>query len=215
MPWLRLYERPVNDMGAGMNSYLDGLMNAQGSVCSVFKTMADRFNYPMILHCRIGADRTGTIVALLEALLGCSELQMGQNYIWTSLSVNGIRDTASQDWHDVLSYLKSFDTKNSTVQAGAWNYLQHIGMSVAELIAIRIIFLNDNRQPFPSLAVRMQPVAPGTRGAAAGKRYRLALSRSPVIVENGMGKATMFDVSGKALKPEWSSRQYSRLPLGR
>jgi protein-tyrosine phosphatase len=152
MPWLRRYIRPVNDDGSGMEPYLYGLKNTTGPIRSVFKELAITQNYPVFLHCRIGADRTGTITALLEALLGCSEQQMGMDYTWTSLSVNGIRDTTLVDWRDMIQYFRSFDKETATVQRGCWNYLQSIGVSVKELIAIRKIFTNDDRQPYPALS---------------------------------------------------------------
>jgi protein-tyrosine phosphatase len=213
MPWLRRYVRPVDGSGGGISSYLDGLTRTAGLECVVFKELSDPVNYPLILHCRIGADRTGTIVAVLEALLGCSEQQMGQNYIWTSLSSVGLRDTASVDWHDVISYLKSFDKQNATVQAGAWNYLQSIGMTVKELIAIRKIFLGDDRQPFPALASLRQSNHSTTKKAHVNLHYLITSSRGPVAISLGTGPVRMFNLSGKAIKPEWSGRQYSRLHL--
>jgi protein-tyrosine phosphatase len=145
------YMRPITDSGAGIAEYKSGLVSTPQLYRDVFKEIANSSNYPLICHCRLGADRTGTVVALLEAILGCSEQQMGEDYVWTSLSIIGRRDTASQEWRDVISYLKSFDNPNSTIQAGAWNYLQVQGMTVDELIAIRKIFLDDDHQPFPAL----------------------------------------------------------------
>jgi protein-tyrosine phosphatase len=152
MPWILRYIRPVNEDGSGVESYLYGLKNTTVSIRDVFKEMAIAQNYPIYLHCRIGADRTGTIAAMLEALLGCSEQQMGLDYIWTSLSLNGVRDTAYANWKNMITYLKSFDKETSTIQLGCWNYLQSIGVSVKELIAIRTIFINDDRQPYPTLS---------------------------------------------------------------
>ncbi len=208
------YFRPITDSGAGILQYQPGLIQTPQLYRDVFRVMADQKNYPLIFHCRIGADRTGTVAALLEALLGCSEQQMGRDYQWTTLSINGTRDTTMVEWTDAMSYLKSFDKEHGTVQAGVWNYLQTIGMKVDELMAIRKIFIDDDRQPFPALAVKRRSGACET-GPRPGKRYRLALRASPVIVENGAGKTTMFGVSGKRLKPEWSSRRYNRSPLER
>ena len=117
---LKRYFCPTTNEGGGILDYEYGLVSTPGLYRDVFREMADSRNYPMICHCRLGADRAGTVVALLEALLGCSEQQMGENYIWTSLSVNGIRDTAFPEWRGVITHLKSFDKQDSTVQAGAW-----------------------------------------------------------------------------------------------
>ncbi len=155
--WLQRYIRPVNDDGSGMEPYLYGLKNTTVSIRTVFKELAIAQNYPVFLHCRIGADRTGTIAALLEAILGCSEQQMGLDYMWTSLSLTGSRDTTYSQWTNMIAYLKSFDKETYTIQRGSWNYLQSIGVSVKELIAIRTIFINDDRQPYPTLSTINKP----------------------------------------------------------
>ncbi|MBN1603723.1 MAG: tyrosine-protein phosphatase [Chitinispirillaceae bacterium] len=195
MPWLRNFIRPVTDNGGGMDSYSSGLLYTSGTICTVFKALADKRNYPLILHCRIGADRTGTIAALLEALLGMSELQMGQDYIWTSLSVNGIRDTASVEWKDLMTNLRSFDKEHGTIHQGCWNYLQTIGVSVKELIAIRKIFINDDHQPFPELSVRdrhnRKSISP------CKSKYCLTLSELALTNRKQLNVSDIFDLTGK------------------
>jgi protein-tyrosine phosphatase len=199
MPWLRRYIRPVLDNGDGMYTYLNGLQNAQPVVRAVFREMADKYNYPMIIHCRIGADRTGTIVAVLEALLGCSEQQMGEDYIWTSVSAVGARDTATSDWRDIMSYLKSFDKKNGTVQAGAWNYLQVIGVSVDELMAIRKIFLNDDKQPFDKLSVSEHINFRHSIIRHSARQYFINVAQNTIVMKKGVRGMKVYDLSGKKI----------------
>jgi protein-tyrosine phosphatase len=199
LPWLIRYVRPVTDDGEGMDSYLNGLASTQCTIKAVFKEMADKRNYPMIVHCRLGADRTGTILALLEALLGCSELQMGRDYIWTSLSLIGLRDTASDDWRSVIYYLKSFDDQNTSIQLGAWNYLQVIGMSVDELINIRKIFINDDKQPFPKLSISEQNHFKHTSKQAVSWKYLANSSKSIIPMGSGTRRMQLFDLSGRKI----------------
>jgi protein-tyrosine phosphatase len=195
MPWLRNFIRPVTENGGGMESYSSGLLNTPGTICTVFKVLADKRNYPMILHCRIGADRTGTIAALLEALLGLSELQMGQDYIWTSLSVNGIRDTAGGDWRDLITNIRSFDKEHGTIHQGCWNYLQKIGVTVNELIGIRKIFLNDDHQPFPNLSITDRHARKSS--SFSKTQYSLTLPGLTFSNRKQCNAATIFDLTGK------------------
>lgn len=200
MPWLLHYVRPVIDGGAGMDCYYSGLVNTPGAVREVFKEMADKNNYPMIIHCRLGADRTGTIAALLEALLGCSELQMARDYIWTSLSAVGTRDTATGDWRNVVSYLKSFDTENGSIQLGTWNYLQSIGVSVDELISIRKIFIGDSSQPYSMYSVRRPINSRHSSKNAITKIYLVNSLNGLSFKGKSIRMMEMFDLSGRKIR---------------
>jgi hypothetical protein len=194
--WLNKYIHPLTDSGEGMYSYYYGLVNTSSAYRIVFEEMALKQNYPMILHCIMGADRTGTVVALLEALLGYSELQMGQDYIWTSLSTNGIRDTASISWTDVITFLKSFDKgDSSSVHLGCWNYLQSIGVSVNELISIRKIFLNDDHQPFPTLSVISHTAQKSL--SSSKTHYCITLPGLSISAPGQPNTSKIYDLTGK------------------
>ena len=49
----------------------------------VFDVFMDGNNYPIVFHCIGGADRTGTVAMLLEALLGVSEEEIWRDYLAT------------------------------------------------------------------------------------------------------------------------------------
>ena len=49
----------------------------------VFDVFMDGNNYPIVFHCIGGADRTGTVAMLLEALLGVSEEDIWRDYLTT------------------------------------------------------------------------------------------------------------------------------------
>ncbi len=49
----------------------------------VFDVFMDDDNYPIVFHCIGGADRTGTVAMLLEALLGVSEEEIWKDYLTT------------------------------------------------------------------------------------------------------------------------------------
>jgi protein-tyrosine phosphatase len=149
--WLPRYIRPLSDSGDGMSLYLDGLTKTPEVVASVFREMASPQTYPMIIHCRMGADRTGEIVAMLEGILGCSDAQIILDYTWSSLSTFGRRDTASLYWKDFILYLKSFDPEGGTIQKGTWNFLLSIGVTAEELDAIRNIFLCKDENSFQAI----------------------------------------------------------------
>jgi hypothetical protein len=141
------YFRPQGPYGGGLTAYQYGLLYDTTQYRDVFREIAKRENYPIICHCRAGADRAGTVTALLEALLGCTERQIGEDYIWTSLSVYGIRDSASLTWKELIAGIKSHDQTYGSLFNGACNYLLKQGLTVDEIYSIRSIMLDGTPLP--------------------------------------------------------------------
>lgn len=123
----------------------DGYMGAYrltDNFRQVFSLMANKDNYPMYVHCTGGADRTGTVCFLLNALLGVPEIQLIQDYELTSFSSYGERNsragtTYGDMFQDFLSKLKSYD--GETLAKKTENYMLSIGVTQAELERIRAI----------------------------------------------------------------------------
>ena len=57
--------------------------NGMAVTKAVFDVFMDDDNYPIVFHCIGGADRTGTVAMLLEALLGVSEEEIWRDYLTT------------------------------------------------------------------------------------------------------------------------------------
>jgi len=68
------------------NAY-DGLLEpyADETFRRIFELIADENNYPIYVHCVAGADRTGSVGFLLDALLGMSEEDIILNYNMTAV----------------------------------------------------------------------------------------------------------------------------------
>jgi hypothetical protein len=190
------YFRPVSDIG-GLVAYQYGLQNYGNQYRDVFKILAKSENYPVICHCMAGADRAGTVAALIEALIGYTEKQMAEDYQWTSLSVNGIRDSTSYDWRSTMAEIKSYDTVHGTVQKGAWNYLLAKGVTAEELSAIRHIMLYPHKGHFNGRIDSMnknrldQPAVHAVRYVFMGSDY--------VNFPYDMNTMAVFSLSGKKI----------------
>ena len=101
---------------------------------SIFSFLADKSNYPIYLHCAYGIDRTGTIVYLLDAILGLSEKEMILEY---GLSNNNT--DALKPFRTALEIYKG-DTINEKVE----NFLiEAVGVTPEEIASIREIMLTD------------------------------------------------------------------------
>jgi len=64
-------------------AFFDNGTNAWRQILKVF---TDDRNYPIYFHCKVGADRTGTLAFLLAGLCGASETDLAIDYELTSFS---------------------------------------------------------------------------------------------------------------------------------
>ena len=74
--------------GLKKRGYVKG---SKESIKKIFTTLADENNYPVYFHCNAGADRTGTIACLIEAILGVADEDMIKDFELTSFSAYGKR----------------------------------------------------------------------------------------------------------------------------
>lgn len=108
----------------------------------VFASYADVNNYPIYVHCVYGADRTGTVCFILNALLGIDEKTLIQDYEYTSFSFVGLR--SSKTTEEMKAFLSSFSAlSGSTPAEKAENYLLSIGVTSDEISTIRGIFFGE------------------------------------------------------------------------
>ncbi len=113
---------------AGKNRYLNAL-----------RVFADPDAYPILCHCRAGADRVGTVVFLLLGLLGVGFDDLARDYELTSFSVWGKRSRHSAAFQAIAAALQMYpgDTINEQIE----NYAIAIGLVPAEIDRIRRILL--------------------------------------------------------------------------
>ena len=108
------------------------------------RAVADADNYPLLFHCSVGRDRTGTLAAVLYALLGVSEEDILKDYELSFLSAAGTQDgsdanTMVNSCKMVIGYLYGFG--GETLRECTENFLLYIGVTQAEIDGIRNILL--------------------------------------------------------------------------
>ena len=102
----------------------------------IFAELAKANRYPIYMHDTDGTDQVGTVVYLLEAVLGMAEEDLNREYRASILCHKSLPGT------DMNNFLAALDGLNgANRQEKAENYLLSIGVSEAELDAIRDIFL--------------------------------------------------------------------------
>ncbi len=61
--------------------YLNLIESEKEVVKQVFELLIDEKNYPILIHCKAGKDRTGFIVALIQLVLGFREDEIIEDYL--------------------------------------------------------------------------------------------------------------------------------------
>lgn len=106
----------------------------------IFTELAKPENYPMYMHCTWGADRTGTIVYLLQGLLNLSEEDMEREYRLTAFVDDTFIENPAME--AVTDGLRAYEGK--TVQEQIVSFLTtDVGITEAQIESIRNIFLEE------------------------------------------------------------------------
>ena len=106
----------------------------KAKVKEIFEDLANSENYPMYLHCSYGADRVGTIVYILEAVLGISHDNALREYL---LSVGSYGNRILEVRDGINAY------EGETFQKRAEAYLIDCGVTMEQIESIREILLDD------------------------------------------------------------------------
>ncbi|MBO4450298.1 MAG: tyrosine-protein phosphatase [Clostridiales bacterium] len=95
---------------------------------------------PVYVHCWGGADRTGTVIALLEGTLGVSKMDVIKDYELTSFSPSGVRRYGSGNegtqFKDLVEYIES-DFEGGSFKEKCTNLLLDLGISKDQIEAFR------------------------------------------------------------------------------
>ena len=139
----------VNNSGSsvqGIQNYVQAYMYYDGGkhhlyrnaepIKEVFHALADENNYPVFYHCRIGTDRTGLCAILISGLLGVSENEIYQDYLFSNFGniqeKRYIGEKAGRD--NILNYINDLkEFPGEKFQNKVYNYLLAIGVPAEEL----------------------------------------------------------------------------------
>ena len=108
------------------------------SLRQIFSDLADRSNYPVYMHCTYGADRTGTVVYLLQGILGVSEDNMEFEYRLTGFLDKGYFDNSSID--QLKAELETYRGENLNEKIEDF-LITDVGITHDQIKTIRNIFL--------------------------------------------------------------------------
>lgn len=111
-------------------------------------------NEPCYIHCVGGADRTGTICAILEGLLGVSQSDIDKDYELTSF-VNTLhsgetvtRKRSADYWTGFITYIGTMT--GTTFRDKVVNWAQRIGITIDEINAFRAAMIDGTPETLTS-----------------------------------------------------------------
>lgn len=107
----------------------------------VFASLSQETRYPVYIHCTGGADRTGTVSYLLNALVGVSEEDLIHDYEYTSFSIYGERNSKTTEYafQDLVNGIKAFE--GDSLSEKVENYLLSIGVTETQIYNLKAIML--------------------------------------------------------------------------
>ena len=123
------------------------------------EVFADSSNYPIYVHCNIGRDRTGSILCLLEALLGMTENEIYRDYelsYFAKVSNSSVVDPTAFNVKNIdalFNYFKNYGT--GTLQQYVERYLKEcVKLSDAQISSIKNNLLSPLPTPKPTPTVK-------------------------------------------------------------
>lgn len=120
--------------------YSDSFSDAgKESLRKIFADLAKRDNYPVLMHCTHGLDRTGTVCYLLGAVLGVSEGDLMKEYQLSAMHHGELWNLGRMN--EFIGRLKALEGRD--IQQKAENFLLSAGVTSSEIRAIKEIFIEE------------------------------------------------------------------------
>lgn len=115
------------------------------TIKDILEILSEKDNYPVYVHCWAGADRTGTVLAVLKAALGVSYEEITRDHEVSTFSIFGVRGRCAKEFTyvEVFEHLKTVYSA-STLEEQAKRYLfEKVGISKETFSKIRSILVED------------------------------------------------------------------------
>ena len=117
---------------------VDNLVRGKEPFAKLFRTFADERNYPILMHCSGGRDRTGTVAFLLNGLLGVSEEDLLRDWEFSVFDDESVKFNPSRIGR-LLQYLNGLPGKD--LKSRITYFVQSCGVTNDEIAAFRKIML--------------------------------------------------------------------------
>lgn len=113
----------------------DILENNKEQILNYFSVLADENNYPIIIHCSVGCDRTGMLAFLVNSLLGVSEEDLIRDYMFSNFAYVYNRRKV-KELKGTAYYKEITRAEGDTLSEKAYNCLEELGVPTEDLDAV-------------------------------------------------------------------------------
>ena len=117
----------------------ESFLKDKETAAKLFLLFTEEKRYPFYAHCWGGADRTGTLILLLMAILGVREDDLFSDYEFTSLSFWGKRSVRSNQFQTFLAELNTYGNAEDTINQRCEAFWRSCGITPAQLDTFRQI----------------------------------------------------------------------------
>ena len=150
--------KPISNYSTGIDLSTETGRTSAGYYKDVFKRIIEDLgsNKPVYLHCMAGADRTGTVSAILEAICGVSRSDIDKDYEMTSFTnfstSSGVTTefvrhrNDRRDWQNFNKYFFDHYTGNN-FRDRVIGWCLDIGLDYDDINAIRNGLIDGNPSP--------------------------------------------------------------------
>lgn len=101
-------------------------------------------NEPLIFHCSAGADRTGTVACVVEALLGVSQPDIDKDFELTTFAVHpNARRRTDENWRGLIGEINAIQA-GETMQERIAFWVNSLGFTWTEINGFRQSMIDGN-----------------------------------------------------------------------
>jgi protein-tyrosine phosphatase len=148
---LPVFQEYEAQMPPTLQAVYDRILNSHDNMRAIFERLAQPNAFPALVHCVVGKDRTGAVIALLQMLCDVHDSDIIADYVATETYLEPLRvilrAQMAQAGADLNHYEKLLKCPPEQIEyvisavrngyGGSAAYLRRIGLSDAQIDAIR------------------------------------------------------------------------------
>lgn len=127
------------------SAYYEQILNSKSTLKTAFTAFANPEAYPAYIHCTHGVDRAGTMMLVLEALLGVEKADLIRDYELSNFFYPHVDRTYNENGGDILTLISKLesDYEGATLADKTADMLIKSGVTQQQIDAIRSIFIEN------------------------------------------------------------------------